>query len=301
MPRLRNPDRFVNASEATLLEVAKEVVEKEVSRSRIFQNAVAAESQLPYFHLSELILGRVVGRGGFGVVRELNEIRLLSENGSKDSARMWSGLGSARRLRRAASSQSASNEHDELDTSSSRREFLARRVWSDKGGKYVVKQVEPSLLHTDRVTFLKGTIDIVLEAHFLTSLQYPHILQLKGLPRFSPFREIGYFLVLEYLQESLPERLNEWWHSMRRTRGVTGFITGNKKKATNLLLDRLLVAYDVADVMDFLHGKHIIYRDLKPDSKCKYPAATSTQRKCGTDHSPFAHLRFSPPQRHRIR
>ena len=49
-----------------------------------------------------------------------------------------------------------------VDSEITSREYLARRVWSSGGGKYVVKQVERSFVQTDKVTFLKGIIDLAL-------------------------------------------------------------------------------------------------------------------------------------------
>lgn len=143
----------------------------------------------------------------------------------------------------------------------STREYLARRLWAN-AGKYVVKEVEPELYYSDRITFLKGVIDLALETKYLASLSHPHVLKLRGVSKNSPFEELGYFVILDRLEETLSKRLTSWMQRKRATRGITGAITGGKAKVDKLFTERLLVAYDIAEAMDYLHGRRIIYRDL---------------------------------------
>lgn len=270
---------FVNASTKTILKKAKEVVEAEVAKSTIFESLV--EEKIPRFDSSEIKLGRVVGRGGFCVVREITEIRLRAknENGStaaagapassdKESARGWwrkrHGTAGTTSLDSTRSHRSLASI---IDTENALRGFLARKVWFKKGGKYVIKQVNSDLIHSDKVTFLKGIIDITLESKFLASLNHPNIIKLQAECRTSPFEGTDYFLVLDHMPEMLPKRLNAWMHAKRATRGVTGFVIGSKRKVRELMTERLLVAYDIASACAYLHdNKNVIFRDLKPDN-----------------------------------
>lgn len=274
MPRLENASSYANASIETILNKAREVIEHEVERNPVLEASAQCLEDMPHFRRKEIVVGRVVGRGGFCVVKELNEIRLTrsskskrggtestsSTNGDPDSSGKWSRA-PKRNLNRHMSSRSSldrsvgtlSSRHVGVDTDIASREFLARRVLAKQGGKFVIKQVEPELLNSDRVTFLKGIIDLAMETKYLASLDHPNILKLRGVSWDSPYRVLDYFLVLDHLRETLPKKLNSWMLAERATKGITGFMTGGKRKATGLLTERILVAYDIAVGMAYIH------------------------------------------------
>jgi len=219
---------------------------------------------IPRFDRQELVVGKVVGRGGFCVVKEINAIRLAPDDDEEEKSSKSSSKRSNKLMGRGPSfgtrrlDSNVSHDSGVLST----RENLARRIWAKKGRQYVVKMVEPELFHTDRVTFLKGMIDLALETKYLASLSHAHILKLRGMCCASPYEELNYFVILDQLTEILPKRLNTWMHQKRATKGITGVLTGGRRNANILLSERLLVAYDVAEAIDYLHANRIIYRDL---------------------------------------
>jgi serine/threonine protein kinase len=289
MPRLVDADAWSSATVKNLLAHAKTVVETEVANSTLFRDDANAA---PCFDPSEVQLGRVVGRGGFCVVSEIRDIRLAGSGRSRSRTRTvatqpsvssnssHSVLGGL--FRRKNTNESASSSIDVSNRSKSSdaahdnsdKAFLARQVWSKSsgGGKFVLKQVNPDLiLQGEKVTFLKGVIDTALEAKFLSSLQHANIIELRGESNRSPFESTEYFMILDYLPETLPVRLNVWMHAQRATQGVTGFMTnlsgaGKQRRVSRLLTERLLVAYDIAAAGDYLHSRRVIFRDFKPDN-----------------------------------
>jgi serine/threonine protein kinase len=74
--RIGDAKGYRNLDRRSIMERAREHVEEEVSRSTIFD--VDAVEALSKFAPEEVGLGRVVGRGGFCVVRECASIKLLS-------------------------------------------------------------------------------------------------------------------------------------------------------------------------------------------------------------------------------
>ena len=253
--RLENPDSFVKASPAEILEKVGEIIEKETKRAEAL-NPDAFEN-IPLFRKEEIRVGKVVGRGGFCVVREITAIHLMEINDEGEVTQIHKPT-TSRLFRRGNSGVSKPD-----DEGASKRELLTRQIWSSRSSKYVLKEVEPELLQNDTVTYLKGVIDLGLEAHYLASLSHNNILKLQGMVSFGPSEKLGFFIILDQLSEVLSKRLNKWMHLKRASNGITGVVTGGRRNKSKLLMERILVAYDIADAMDYIHRKQIVFRDLK--------------------------------------
>lgn len=253
--RLENADSFAaGATPEMILEKVGEIIEKETKRATVL-NPSALES-VALFRKEEIKVGKVVGRGGFGVVREIAAIQLVEENDETVAA---APKPPSRLFRRGGGSVGTGSE----DEGASMREFMARQVWFKRSSMYVLKEVEPELLQNDPVTYLKGVIDLGLEAHYLASLNHNNILKLRGMSVRGPSETLGYFIILDQLQEVLSKRLNKWMHQKRASNGITGLVTGGRRNKPRLLMERILVAYDIADAMEYIHRKNIVFRDLK--------------------------------------
>ena len=269
-----------------LLATAEDIVQQQTQGSTVFDPTV--EARIPGFDTQEITLGRVLGRGGFCVVREVEKINTgagdegsLSSLRSKGSflMRMMRRKPSKRSLGRkstgdADSSVCGSDLNDStidvpvtdnvgvVDFKYS-RDFVARsaRKGRRKGARYVVKRVALELKHEDKIRFLKGTVDLAMEAKFLSVLDHPNIVQLVGVSSCGPFTENS-FIVLEKMTETLTRRFKTWMNVSRQCQGVTGIFTGSKGKIEGLNRERIEVAYDIACGANYLHKKNIIFRDL---------------------------------------
>ena len=138
------------------------------------------------------------------------------------------------------------------------RGFIKARCTRDGGARYAVKQLSDES-REDKTKFLKGTIDLAIEAKFLAVLDHPHIIKMRGASSFGPFDAPGYFLVLDKLTETLEDRLRKWVKTESKTKGVLGKVTGGKKKKGKMTLEKAHVAYDLATALKFMHSNGYVH------------------------------------------
>ena len=180
-----------------------------------------ALDQIPKFQLSELEIGRVLGRGGFGVVSEITGIN----------------------LQKSPSSSTVSSE-DEEDRRYMEKHCLCR---DSKACRYAVKRLHD---HTreDPNQFFRGIVDLALEARFLSVLRHPHVISLRGTAATEPY-DGNFFLILDRLYEMLTLRLLTW----KRQQPGKLMDRGGKKKMA-LYLERLNVAYHLSSALRYMHS-----------------------------------------------
>jgi serine/threonine protein kinase len=149
------------------------------------------------------------------------------------------------------------------------RDYVASRSKKTrKGGRYVLKSVSTDL---DKVTYMKGNVDIALEAKFLAALCHPNIIELVAVSDAEPCHS-GYFLILEKMKETLTKRIKAWMDKDRLSKGLFSCLPGAQKKVLELYRERIEASYDIASALHYLHTKNIVFRDLVSTSK--WSAAT---------------------------
>jgi serine/threonine protein kinase len=250
-------NQMKNASPEILLETAQDVVTNLVHHSKLFNESSEIDN-IPRFSRSDIVTGRILGRGGFCTVKEIKSIKAEEKMPSNSSSGQPKSRGFPF-LRKSDTLDHSIRSSDGIGIPP--KQFMAYRC--SRGGTkyYVLKQVAEDLVYQDRITFLKGVVDLVLESQYLASLSHPNIVEIRGLSDQSPFSQ-GYFIVVDRLKETLPSKLKQWMTIDRQCKGITGVFAGGKKKQDGLLVDRMKAAYGVANALSYIHSLNVVYRDL---------------------------------------
>jgi len=250
---------MMDAPLSLLRDTAADIVHGTTNKSNLFDPE--AEAKLPQYDSSEVVLGKILGRGGFCVAQEVSSLRLADFNRQKSFQKLaWR----QKKVSKTCTNH-LNNDEESVNESEPSRETLAEKCTRNGKPRFVVKTLSDDWSGRHRLSYMKGVVDLAMEAKFLAVLSHPNIIKLRGISKVGPFQE-GYFLIIDYLPETLTKRLKKWSIIDRQTRGITGKLTGAKKKKGTLVADRLVAAWDIANAMNYLHEMNIIYRDLKPDN-----------------------------------
>eukprot|EP00977_Amphora_coffeiformis_P025619 scaffold20863_cov181-Amphora_coffeaeformis.AAC.2 len=156
------------------------VVEKKLEKSSVINLTSDQPIKVPRFDRHEIVEGKVIGRGGFAVIREIKSFTL-----EKDSARRPSGSS-------GRSEGTAKTTSTDKSATSEARESMAEDLKgknTKKKCKYVLKELDRSngITPKNQNAYMNGVVDMAMEAQYLAHLNHPHILTLRGISTSNQF------------------------------------------------------------------------------------------------------------------
>jgi serine/threonine protein kinase len=191
----------------------------------------------PKFEKSELGMGKLLGKGGFGTVMEIRSFNLDLANMS-----MTKGVRDE-------------DENSGMENKKFIAEHCLRKGGDSKGdARYAVKYLSPEI-EKDSVRFVQGVMDLAIEVRFLSDIEHPNIVKMRALSTVDSYNE-GFFIVMDRLYDTLEKRIDKWKKRQKGTIGLAGKL-GDRKgtKAQDLMVERLVAAYDISAALAYLHGR----------------------------------------------
>lgn len=185
---------------------------------------------------AEIEDGNYLGSGGFCTVTDLMEVVLNSNNDNDDNTHTI-------RIEKKEECPFITLQD---------RNFIAANFDRDGQSRYAIKRLSLSLITKSKNRFLAGVVDLAMESKYLSVIQHPHIIKLRGMSTAHPCSDT-FFVVLDKLYDTLSDRLKIWGKSSKKLSGLGSVrdIRGSKKEEQ--LGARLVVAYDICSALSYLH------------------------------------------------
>ena len=215
-------------------------------------------------HFLELTLGKILGEGAFCHVKEISAINLNRRENDEGS-----------------SPTELSSEHkgetDEADfpinlfnNETDLREYMSDNCLREDGeglhARYALKQLKStnSQKHVEQ-----GLLDLSIEAKFLSRINHPNVIKMRGLTGKPLSPNFG--LVLDRLYMTLEDRMDMWTEIKKNSTnsglcGCLGLGSLDEGTKASILISVVTIAYDLACGMRYLHEQNILYRDTKPEN-----------------------------------
>eukprot|EP00592_Proboscia_alata_P012394 CAMPEP_0194390256 /NCGR_PEP_ID=MMETSP0174-20130528/108927_1 /TAXON_ID=216777 /ORGANISM="Proboscia alata, Strain PI-D3" /LENGTH=576 /DNA_ID=CAMNT_0039183409 /DNA_START=102 /DNA_END=1832 /DNA_ORIENTATION=- len=245
------------------------------------------EKPIPRFEMKELELGKVLGKGGFGIVHELLDVLMNSpgDRAHHPSEQHHIALSSSppsKKKKRASFKGCLGRSPNENNLSYSDgislidrdRYFIAstclrnpisRNNLNSVEARYAVKKLSKKTMNNLKKLKV-GVIDLCIEARFLASLSHPNIIKLRGLPHDKYIGTGNYFVMIDRLYDTLQARSKYQWRVRESELANNRFIWRKRRKERKLADERLFVAFEICAAMKYLHERNVVYRDLKPEN-----------------------------------
>eukprot|EP00526_Cylindrotheca_closterium_P009512 CAMPEP_0113618276 /NCGR_PEP_ID=MMETSP0017_2-20120614/9246_1 /TAXON_ID=2856 /ORGANISM="Cylindrotheca closterium" /LENGTH=432 /DNA_ID=CAMNT_0000527765 /DNA_START=28 /DNA_END=1326 /DNA_ORIENTATION=- /assembly_acc=CAM_ASM_000147 len=139
------------------------------------------------------------------------------------------------------------------------------------GRRYACKHLQQRLMDQPN-DFRTAAVELVYEAHMLSSFDHPNILKIRGwahngVASFAEGWNNSFFLLLDVLDETLDMRI-ERWHREQQD-GMWSMVTSPSSATQQMetrYLEKLRIMNELASALDYIHQRGVIFRDAKPQN-----------------------------------
>jgi serine/threonine protein kinase len=216
------------------LKFANEEYARKFAKSHVKDNT----NEFPRFEKSELGMGKLLGKGGFGTVMEIRSFTIANTSLKKNV-----------------------KDDDEAGGMENKKfiaEHCLRKGGDSKGdARYAIKYLSPETAK-DPALLVQGVMDLAIEVRFLSDIEHPNIVKMRALSDVDSYHQ-GFFILMDRLYDTLEKRIEKWKKRHSGTIGLAGKL-GDRKgtKAQDLMVERLVVAFDISSALAYLHGRKYV-------------------------------------------
>ena len=183
---------------------------------------------IPKLNKSDLKLGKVLGRGSFGVVQEVIGVNINCNT----------RLDSKKTRPKEVFDENASN----FDVN-----YISQHIYKKKGHpRFAIKYLSDEVMGDHTICY-RAILDMALDCKFLSVLNHPFILKIRAVASCGPFDQEN-FILLDRLEETLDRRFSSWKKKQSLRLGI-----GNNRRHPRKYKERLCVAHDLISAITYLH------------------------------------------------
>ncbi len=222
------------------------------------------------YNAGEITTGVKLGEGAFCDVREIISIALKREKkegvDDEEDDKIDCILPRHKRRSSTVGEEVDLEETDEADfpvnifkTKSEIRSYMSKVYFREdeegKHARYALKQLKPN---EQQKHVEQGLIDLSIEAQFLSCLDHPNIIKMRGVVGTSLTQDFG--IILDRLYMTLEDKMDFWVNERNDAAraGMCGcFGLGKMDKMTSdaIMFSAITIAYDLSCAMRYIHSK----------------------------------------------